>query len=158
MNVFTLFSRAGYKRLARVSELERQIVELEENRDDQRDIMQAMKDGAAEERRVLIEKGKDELAEVRREVKKLEDRIAREDEELQHLIKMKESKLQMEYDRKMIELERAQARAIEAVKSEYQTKVESHLNERLKGLGEMYADLLKRLPDINVALKGRISG
>lgn len=87
-------------------------------------------------------KVKDELAELK-QTKKMED------ENIRHLVKIKEERLEIQHERKTQE-------AIAKVKDEYRDKQESLLNKQLEQGEKRYAEILARLPDVSVALKGKV--
>lgn len=92
---------------------------------------------------------KNDLAELRQK-KKMED------EDIKHLVKLKESKLEIEFRKKEVELERQQQEAIAAVKDQYRDKQESTLQKQIEQGEKRYAEILSRLPDVNVRLKGDV--
>jgi hypothetical protein len=81
---------------------------------------------------------------------KIDKKIA--DEDIRHMVKMKEGKLQLEFDKKAVEAEREKEAAIAKVKDEYRDKMEQRLIKEGENIKEMYTEILKRLPDVNVAL------
>jgi len=85
---------------------------------------------------------------------KLEKKTSEED--IKHMVRMKEERQELEYQKRVVELEGKTAKEIEAVKNEYRDKLENELNRQINEAKEMYADLLKRLPDINVKLNGSV--
>lgn len=99
-----------------------------------------------------------EVKELTEQVAELELKAKISEEDIKHMIKMREEKLELEAERKEITRESAKAVAIAAVKDEYRDKLEAMLNEQIKNIRGMYDEILKRLPDVNVALKGNIGG
>jgi hypothetical protein len=156
MNFSSLFRRQERSRQARIDELESKIIRLEGVRDEQSDINAKMKVSAEEERRELRRASEDRAAQLNRQIGDMELRMKRADEDMAHLVRIKESKLKIEFDEKCIAMEKAKNAEIEVIRNEYRDKIESHLNGRIGELGKMYENVLARLPDINVALKGRV--
>jgi len=87
-------------------------------------------------------KVKDELAELK-QTKKMED------ENIRHLVKIKEESLEIQHQKKTQD-------AIALVKDEYRDKQEALLNKQLDQGEKRYAEILARLPDVNVRLKGDV--
>lgn len=107
-----------------------------------------------------LEREKDSLeAEVKRlkeEIQKLEVKRKIEDEDIKHMIKMKEERKDLEYERKVAEIEASKAEEIAAIKDEYRDKIEQQLETQKDDMKEMYGEILKRLPDMSVRLKGNV--
>lgn len=98
----------------------------------------------------------DSLMSVRNELAELKAKKKREDEEMRHLVKLKESKLDMDYQRKRINNDREKDRAIAAVKDEYRDKMEAELGRQIERMQKMYGEILGRLPNVHVRLKGDV--
>jgi hypothetical protein len=81
---------------------------------------------------------------------KLDAKIA--DEDIKHMVKMKEEKLDLEHQKKVVALEKEKADAIAKVKDEYRNKMEERLIKEGENIKEMYEAILQRLPDVNVML------
>lgn len=107
-----------------------------------------------------LEREKDSLeAEVKRlkeEIQKLKVKRKIEDEDIKHMIKMKEERKDLEYERKVAEIEASKAEEIAAIKDEYRDKIEQQLETQKDDMKEMYGEILKRLPDMSVRLKGNV--
>lgn len=98
----------------------------------------------------------DDLMKVRNELAELKQKRKMEDEDIRHLVKLKESKLDIEHQKKEVELERKQQEAIAKVKDKYRDKLESELQRQLERMQKMYGEILGRLPNVNVRLKGDV--
>ena len=96
-----------------------------------------------------IRKVKDELADLK-QTKKMED------ENIRHLVKIKEEGLNIEHQKKEVELERQQQESIATVKDEYRNKQESTLKAQIESGDKRFAEILARLPDVNVLMKGKV--
>ena len=103
------------------------------------------RDGLTDENR----KVKDELAELKQKRKM-------EDEDIRHLVKIKEGKLDLEHQKRQVKLEGEQQQAIATVKDDYRDKLESTLQKQVEDVKDMYGEILKRLPNVNVRLKGDV--
>lgn len=96
-----------------------------------------------------LKKEKSELAE-KVEKLKLDAKIA--DEDIRHMVKMKEERLDLEHQKKIAIVEKEKADAIAKVKDEFRDKMEKQLEKESQNIKDMYSEILKRLPDVNVAL------
>lgn len=158
LNWLRITNKIADSRQARVLELEDQIVDLERARNEQVDINQRIKREHEDVLRRRQHQAEDEARQLRLEVESLKMKAQAADEELGHLLKIRDEKREVELERRKLELERIAQEQIGEIKEEYQTKIEEHLNGRIADLGKMYAELLNRLPNIEVALKGRVGG
>lgn len=77
-------------------------------------------------------------------------------EDIEHMTRIKEEKLDIEFDKKVIKVERKKDGEVLTIKNEYRDKVITLLEEGKKELASMYTQILERLPDINVAIKGKV--
>lgn len=105
-----------------------------------------------DERDTIVDKNrkvKDELAELK-QTKKMED------ENIRHLVKIKEASLEIANEKKGVELERKQQEAIAKVKDEYRNKQESTLKAQIESGDKRFAEILSRLPNVQVKLKGDV--
>lgn len=144
------------RRLNRLEDLEQQIATLEHARDEQMDINAQIRRDHEDAMRKSKHAHEDALRTARNDIERLHAQAKAADETLGHLLKIRDEKRDIELERKKVELVYQSDMRVAAVRTEYQQKIEEHLNGRIKDLGAMYAELLNRLPDINVALKGRI--
>jgi chromosome segregation ATPase len=103
------------------------------------------RDGLTDDNR----KVKDELAELKQKRKM-------EDEDIRHLVKIKESQLDLAHQKKQVELEGEFQTEKAKIKDEYRDKLESTLQNQIKDVKGMYGEILKRLPNVNVRLKGDV--
>jgi hypothetical protein len=93
---------------------------------------------------------------LKEEVEDLKIKRKVEDEQLKHLLKIKEEKMDLEFQKKEVALEAKKAAEVATVKDNYRDKMEAELKSRHGQLQEMYNQILKRLPDVNVALTGKV--
>ncbi len=98
----------------------------------------------------------DSLLSVKNELAELKQKRKMEDEDIRHLVKIKEESLDIAHQKKQVELERTQQEAIAAVKDTYRDKQESTLQKQIEDGKEMYAEILARLPNVQVRLKGDV--
>ncbi len=126
----------------RTATLKARITQLEEDRDRIIDDNARLKTSLAAE----LTDAKDKLSDLKREHKHSEEDVA-------HLVKIKESKLDLAYDKKVIELERTSASQVASVKDTYRDKLENHLKGETTRITEMYGQILERLPNVSLAIK-----
>ena len=103
-----------------------------------------------------IKKLEDERTELKREVEDLKIQKKISEEDIKHMVKMKEEKLDIDYQKKVMEVERGSEKAVAVVKDEYRDKVEANLEKQRLELKGMYGEILERLPNIAVKLKGDV--
>lgn len=97
----------------------------------------------AEVLRAEIQDLKNELATLKHEKK-----IAEED--IKHMIRLREERLEVEAEKKQLEREREKQDAIAAVKDQYRDKLEKRLQTEVDNIKAMYAQILERLPKVSV--------
>jgi membrane-associated HD superfamily phosphohydrolase len=96
-----------------------------------------------------LKKEKQDLTEQVEKLK-LDAKIA--DEDIKHMVKMKEERLELDHQKKIAAVEKEKADAIADVKDKFRDKMEEQLAKESANIKEMYGEILKRLPDVNVAL------
>jgi len=101
-----------------------------------------------------IEGLEQERTNLKREVEDLKIAKKISEEDIKHMVKMKEEKLDIEHQKKVATIERQKDVAVAAVKDGYRDKVEANLEVQRKEMREMYSEVLKRLPNIAVKLGG----
>jgi len=117
---------------------DKKIKELE----DKREALELKNDKLETERDTL----KEDVADL-----KLKKKI--EDEDIKHMVKMKEEALEIKFQKKEMELEKAKNNEVAKVKDDYRDKMESQLEKRGTEIKGMYSEILERLPNVNVRLK-----
>jgi len=85
---------------------------------------------------------------------KLENKI--EVEDIKHMVRVKEERLDIKYEKKVVELEKKLNAQLLVNHNDYRDKVEKLLEKGQEQLRSMYSEILQRLPDIDVAIKGKI--
>lgn len=100
----------------------------------------------SEDGKKTVEALKTELAEL-----KLKKRI--EEEEIKHLVKMKEEKQLIEGQKKEIELQKLFQKKEMELQSTYHEKVLKTIEESRKESRELYTQIMNRLPNVNVEMK-----
>jgi len=111
--------------------IQTRIFELETERDSLRDSVINLKDNVAQ--------------------LKLKRKI--EEEDIKHMVAMKEARLQLDFDKRVQKVDLEQQKAIGLIKDEYRDKLELRLNKEVESMKEMYGQILTRLPDISASFK-----
>ena len=93
---------------------------------------------------------------LKEEVEDLKLKKKTSEEDIKHMVRMKEERLAIDHEKKVVELEKEKARTVAAVKDSYRDKTEEYLNKQIGRADKMYAEILERLPNINVTMKGKI--
>ncbi len=85
---------------------------------------------------------------------KLDRKISEED--IKHMIRMKEKRLELEFKEKSMDILADKAEAIAQAKAMYQDKLIQNVEGQKGDIKEMYGQILERLPNIGVKLKGDV--
>lgn len=93
--------------------------------------------------REMVLKLKEELALLKQEKK-----IAEED--IKHMVRLKEEKLAVQSERKALQRDREMEQGIAKVKDTYRDKLELRLQTEVDNIRQMYSEILERLPKISV--------
>ena len=109
--------------------------------------------GAIEKERDTLN---DSLLSVRNQLAELRQKRKMEDENIRHLVKIKEEGAEIAFQKKTVELERQQQEAIARVKDDYRDKQESTLKTQIESGDKRFKEILSRLPNVQVRLKGDI--
>lgn len=93
--------------------------------------------------RKLIRDLKDEIAGLKNEKKITE-------EDIKHMVRLREERLEVENEKKNLERDREKEKAIATVKDEYRDKMEARLQKEVENIKAMYSEILQRLPKVSV--------
>ncbi len=85
---------------------------------------------------------------------KQEAKIA--DEDIKHMVKMREERLEIEFEKKNLERQQEKEAEIADVKDIYRDKLEVRLENEVVSIKEMYSEILQRLPTVSVRQVDRI--
>ena len=99
---------------------------------------------------------KEEKETLEIEVKSLNSRKKIDEEELKALIKLKEDKMGLDFKRKEMDLAKEHQQKQHNLQVRYNEKLQERLETEVENIKEMYGEVLKRLPDVNVRLKGDV--
>jgi len=114
-----------FANMKKTSELKTKIEELEQERD----------------------KLKECLSDLRLEKKTTE-------EDIKHMVRITDERREIQMERERVAMQKELQEGIAEVKDKYRDKMEDNLKEQLDQMGVMYKDILARLPNVNVRLKG----
>lgn len=96
---------------------------------------------------------KEEIPKLRKELAELKLQKTIEERDIKHLIKCKEEKLALEHKQKEVELEK-QFQAKEMVmQTKYHEDIVAKIEEFAKEQRLTYAEIMKRLPNVNMEIK-----
>jgi hypothetical protein len=99
-----------------------------------------------------------ERLQVKEELEDLKLKRKVEEEDIKHMVRMKEERMELEKKTYQLDCDRQKDAAIAAVKDEYRDKSEAQLTARGDDLKTMYGQILERLPNINVKMTGQVAG
>ncbi len=112
------------------------------------------KEGRTKELTTRVKALEKEKSNLKKDVEELKLKKKIEDEDIKHMVKMKEERLDIEIKKKEKEINQEKETAIGKVKDAYRDKVEKNLEIQKDDIKGMYDEILKRLPNVNVKLKG----
>lgn len=99
---------------------------------------------------------KRELLDKQIELDRVIERKKTEEQELKHMIRMKEERNELELEKAKQKIRTETDAEIAKVKDEYRDKLEKRLLEETKTIKSMYSEILARLPNISAKLSGGI--
>ena len=82
------------------------------------------------------------------EVAELKHRHKLESEDIEHMVRIKEERMEVEFERKTLQQQRDADAKIEEIKSDYTRKLHDRLESEVERIQEMYAEVLARLPNV----------
>lgn len=100
--------------------------------------------------REKIEEQNKEIEALKIQIKDLELKKRLEEEEIKHLVKMKEEKIFIETQKKEIELQKHFNEREMELQSKYHDKVLTTIEESRKESRDLYTKIMDRLPNVNV--------
>ncbi len=111
-------------------------------------------------RKVLTEFFPDRTEEKEGQIRKLKEEIAElqfkkglEEKEIKHLVRMKEDKQFVEAEKQTLKLAREFQEKEMALQTNYHEKVMKTLEESRKEIRDIYGEIMKRLPNVNMSIK-----
>jgi len=95
------------------------------------------------------DKSKEDLANL-----KLKKKI--EEEDIKHMIALKEERLALEHEKKGVQMDKEKNEAISKIKDSFQDKQIILLKEQNSALDKFKTEILERLPNVNLKLRGEV--
>ena len=99
------------------------------------------------------DKLREQVRELKDDIQSLKSKKKIEEEDIKHMIRLKEERMEVANEKKALEMHREKDKAIAEVKDTYRDKLEGRLEIEVKNMKEMYGQILERLPNINVKAK-----
>jgi len=97
---------------------------------------------------------KDACDKSKRELAEYKHKKKMEEEDIKHMRRIELEKVKQESITNSIKMEGEKVRAIGEVKDKYRDKMEERLHKELDNMKEMYSEILTRLPNVNLKMKG----
>lgn len=94
----------------------------------------------------------EDVSKLKRELKELELKKIMEQREIEHLVKLKEEKLNIEHEKKQVQLQAEFQKKEMKMQTEYHNKIMQAIEVAGKEQQEIYKEIMKRLPNVNVRL------
>jgi hypothetical protein len=116
-----------------------------------RDVLNDGEDNHAE--KIKLTKEVDTL---KRQITDLEHKKGLEEKEIEHLVKMKEEKIAIETQKKQLEIDAKYQAEVMKLQTDYHERVIKLLKDEHDKIQAIYSEIMRRLPNVNVALKGEI--
>lgn len=94
-----------------------------------------------------------QVADLEKDLETLKHKKKIEEEDIKHMVRLKEERQEVEFQKRVLEIEAEKAQEIAAVKDDYRNKLEVRLQTEVDNIKEMYGQILERLPDVNMRIK-----
>ena len=98
---------------------------------------------------------KTEIEELKKELAELKLKKVMEEREIKHLVTLKQEKLEIEHEKKEIELQKQFQQKEMKLQTDYHDKIMVAINKAAADMNTTYKEIMKRLPNVNVELKGK---
>jgi len=103
-----------------------------------------------------IESLRDEKIKLHEKVEILKVEKKTSEEDIKHMMRKKEEMLELKFQKKELENEKKKNDEVAKVKDQYRDKLEVRLETEVTNIKEMYGQILERLPNVNVKMKGEV--
>ena len=103
-----------------------------------------------------IEDLEDEKSSLSSEVKQLKLDRKIELEDIEHMMKMKGERLDIELQKKIAINETEYNKKVNQLHADFHKKTEAQMQKEIDGMQKMYGQILERLPNVNAKLSGKI--
>ena len=108
--------------------------------------------GCVEELETELKALRAEKERLEADIRKLKLEYKIKEEDVMHMVKLKEEKNELEFQRKIMKYEADKQKEISIIKREYADKIEKQLQKEAENIKTMYDQILSRLPNVNVML------
>ncbi|KKN43352.1 hypothetical protein LCGC14_0704090 [marine sediment metagenome] len=98
---------------------------------------------------------KTEIEQLKKELAELKLKKVMEEREIKHLVTLKEEKLEIEHEKHEVELQKQYQQKEMTLQTQYHDKIMAALNKAADDMNATYKEIMKRLPNVNVELKGK---
>ena len=110
-------------------------------------------DNETQDLKAMISGLETERSTLKREVEDLKSKKKIEEEQIKHLVKIKDEKRELEYKKKEMDLKEESRTEIGKIKDEYQDKQIKMLDEAKKDTAKIHSEILARLPNIEAMVE-----
>ena len=98
---------------------------------------------------------KTEIEQLKKELAELKLKKVMEEREIKHLVTLKEEKLNIEHEKKTVQLEKLFQEKEMVLQTNYHDKIMKAIETARTEMNATYKEIMKRLPNVNVELKGK---
>ncbi len=99
---------------------------------------------------------KNQIEDLKKEIKELEFKKDMESKEIKHLVKMKEEKDKVQADKKEIELIKDFQSKEMKLQKEYHDKVVKLIQDEHLKIQDIYSKIMERLPNVNMNIEKKV--
>ena len=103
------------------------------------------------------------ISELKEDKEKLQEQVVQlkstkkiEEEEIKHLVRLKEEKMEVTFERRQLKLDKEHQTKTHDLQTDYNNKIQKRLEIEVDRMKDMYGEVLTRLPDVHVRLKGDV--
>ncbi len=100
----------------------------------------------------------EDVSKLKREIAELGLTKEIELRDIEHLVKIKEEKLALEFSQKELDLKNDFKDKEMAMQTEYHDKIVKQLGEAKSDMNDMYKEIMKRLPNVNARIEIKENG
>jgi hypothetical protein len=99
---------------------------------------------------------KKRIQELKDETKELELKKTMDEREIEHLVKLKEEKLNIEHQKKNLALQSEFKQKEMALQTTYHDKIMAKLENAAKEMKDVYTKIMERLPNVNMNIEKKV--
>ena len=105
---------------------------------------------------IVLDTSRKTIRTLKEEIDGLKSKRKIELEDIKHMVKMREERNEIKFEKLVMDLEKEKFLEIGTVKDTYRDKLEGRLTVELDNMKDMYGQVLERLPNITGKLKGNL--